>query len=68
MRSHIGDLWIEVRIILNESRVNRVSGYGPVAGYCEHGIEPSDLIKGDEFLLTLMRQSFHVAVISDLRE
>jgi hypothetical protein len=25
------------------------SGYGPVAGSCEHGNEPSGFIKGEEF-------------------
>jgi len=26
------------------------SGHGPVAGSCEHGNEPSDSIKGGEFI------------------
>jgi hypothetical protein len=31
---------------LNQSR----SGFGPVAGFCERSYEPSDSIKGGEFL------------------
>jgi hypothetical protein len=58
-RHHSEDLGVDGRIILEwilgKNRLGRCdldasgSGYGPVAGSCEHGNEPSDSTKG-EFL------------------
>jgi len=34
----------------NVDRIHLGSGSGPVEGFCEHGNEPSDSVKGMDFL------------------
>jgi hypothetical protein len=54
-RDHVEDLGIDGRIILQCILGEYVldstgSGWGSVAGSCEHGNEPSGSIKGGKFL------------------
>jgi hypothetical protein len=41
---------IILNVILEKSGLRVRTGYGPVAGSCDHGDEPSGSIKGGEFL------------------
>jgi hypothetical protein len=38
--------------------IHQAQGYGPVAGFCEHGNDPSGSIKGGEFLDWLSDSQF----------
>jgi hypothetical protein len=42
--------WIEENRVWRCGLTSSGSGWGPVAGSCEHGNEPSGSIKGREFL------------------
>jgi hypothetical protein len=43
-------VWMDLREIGWECMDSSSSGYGPVAGCCEYGNEPSGSIKGGQYL------------------
>jgi hypothetical protein len=58
-KGNLGNLGVDGKIILNGSYGNSLEGcglnsfglgYGPMAGSCIHGNEPSDSIKAGDFL------------------